>query len=507
MIYKKKLSAKQAGMLNRMLNGYPADLFTDLEKAARLRGESLYVTGGAVRDWLLGTAPHDLDFTIDHGSLAFVRTVKEIRGEGRIVPLGLRHDDTCRIVIGDLVVDVSGFRLGTTSITEDLARRDFSVNAMAVEVADIVEGGWDIGVIDPMNGLTDMAQRIVRVCPGAFPDDPLRMIRAFRFAAVLGYQIEAKTLEAMSSRGNLINMSAMERVSYECNLIMASPRAHAAIIGMKMVGLLGWVVPELYEGKGVEQPASHHLDVFRHNLLTLDYLEKIVADPDSYFPLSGERMRRYLQHEERVMLLKWAALFHDVGKPAVQKRLPEKGDRITFYGHDQEGVKIFELFAERMKWSRKHREFVSRLIRMHMHPFHLCNVEREDGELTLRSKLKICRKAEDDLPGLFILAMADSLAGQGSEKPAGMEKQLAFLFAGLDDLYGETIKPVLSGPKLLTGHDLIDTLGLVPGPLFREILAALDLAVVERKVKQKDEALDWVRAYLARMKEKPDRDT
>ena len=496
---KKKLNAQQTGVLNRNIDDYPADLFADLYETARFQEEDLYVTGGAVRDWLLGESPRDLDFTIDHGSLEFVRKFREIRGEGTIVPLGIRHDDTCRIVLGDLVIDVSGFRRGTTTITEDLSLRDFCINAMAIEVADIVNGGWDIPVIDPIGGLGDMERKILRACPDAFSDDPLRMVRAFRFASLLGYHIEIATLESIVPRVNLINMSAMERVCYECNLIMGSPRAHQGIAGMDDVGLLAWVMPELYEGDGVEQPGFHHLDVFRHNLLTLDCMEKLIGEPGRYFPESGERMHAYLRGEDRAMLLKWSALFHDVGKPAVKKTVPEKGDKITFYGHDHEGAETFGRFADRLKWSRKNRDMVYRLIDMHMHPFHLCNIEREGAELTMRSKLKICRKAEDDLPGLFMLAMADSLAGQGPAKPEGMEEQLAHLFDELDRLYGETIEPVLKGPKLLTGHDLIDKLGLSPGPAFRDILEALDLAVVEKQVSNRDEAFDWVRDYVSRL--------
>ena len=126
--------------------------------------------------------------------------------------------------------------------------------------------------------------------------------------------------------------------------------------------MLEWIIPEIYEGAGVSQPAFHHLDVFEHCLLTLDYIERIIADPVLFFSEGADFVTSYLMQPERSMLLKWAALFHDVGKPATKKIVPEKNNRITFYGHDREGALRFLNFAERLKWSRKHREFVSLLI-------------------------------------------------------------------------------------------------------------------------------------------------
>ncbi|MBE0585847.1 MAG: hypothetical protein IH612_19060 [Desulfofustis sp.] len=132
-----------------------------------------------------------------------------------------------------------------------------------------------------------------------------------------------------------------------------------------------------------------------------------------------------------------------------------------------------------------------------MHPFHLCNVARRDGEVSRRALLKICRRAGDDLAGLFLLAMADTLAGQGTDRPATIEAELAELHARVDRLYRETIAPVLAGPKLLTGNDLVATLGLEPGPIFRELLEGVETAVVEGAVRTREEALNWVRHYLA----------
>ena len=130
-----------------------------------------------------------------------------------------------------------------------------------------------------------------------------------------------------------------------------------------------------------------------------------------------------------------------------------------------------------------------------MHPFHLCNVMRKQ-KLSKRACLKLFKRVGDDLAGLFILAMADSLAGQGKLKPAGMEKNLAVLLNTVITVYNENIHPILSKPRLLTGHDLIKVFNMVPGPLFSKIFDQLEIARVEGDVGSKEEALNWVGNYL-----------
>ncbi len=479
------------------LEDYPQGLLDSLLQTADSMTVVLYISGGALRDWLMGNSSNDLDFTINYGSVEFLEQVRKRYGSGTIVPLGMRHDDTCRLVLDGLSVDVSGFRRGSATIREDLSKRDFTVNALSADFKEVLEQGGEIEIIDPMHGIEDLQNKTIRSCPGAFSDDPLRMLRAFRFAALLGFEVVPETLSAIAARANLIGLSAAERIRYELEQIMMSPRAYPAFMGMNAVGLIEWVLPELYEGHGVSQPSFHHLDVLQHNLFTLDCLERIIANPKDFFPDRHRVVDQYLSDVNSLVAIKWAALFHDAGKPATRGVLPDKDNRITFHGHDEEGRQKFVELTERLKWSRTNRDRVSRLIAMHMHPFHLCNSLRTEGVLSERAQLKICRKAGADLVGLFLIAMADCLAGQGEDKVDTIEDELAALFDVVETINREKVIPVLAGPKLLTGHDLIDTLGVSPGPQFREILDAVDLAVIEGKVGDKEAALDLVRNILA----------
>jgi poly(A) polymerase len=223
-------------------------------------------------------------------------------------------------------------------------------------------------------------------------------------------------------------------------------------------------------------------------------MENVQEDPEKYFPGQGQSLSDYLQRGRRKILLKWAALFHDLGKPKTHMIREDRGGRITFYNHDKEGARIFDIIAHRLKWSREDREFVAQFISVHMWPFHLNNARKKTG-LTPKAYLRLIRAVGEEFHGLFILAMADSLAGSGTGKPPGMEEDIASLYNEMEIAYCQTIKPALA-IRLLTGNDLIETFGLEPGPLFREIFDDLENAQVEGEVHDRDEALDWVKNYL-----------
>jgi len=473
------------------LQTYAEELRRALGQVARRGGQPMYVAGGPVRDWLLGVAAKDLDFTLPRGAVACAREISALLG-GAFVLLD-EGEDVARVVWQGLTLDFSGFRNQATTIEDDLGQRDFTINAMAVSLDPETGALASFSVIDPLGGAADLAQKLIRT-----PDvanllaDPLRLLRAYRFAATLGFAIEARTEAAIATHGALLADPARERVAYELGLIMASARAWQTISRMEQSGLLGRVFPELLPGLGLAQPASHHLDVFGHSLEALRCLEKILREPGAYFPGQGGLFSEVALGKQAA-LLKWAALFHDLGKPATHRLV---GEKITFYNHDQAGAAIFEGIAERLHWPKDDRNRVARLIALHMWPFHLGNARLRTG-ITRKACLRLVKAAGDDLPGLFLLAMADSLAGQGVGKPEEMEENLAALFLEVRGVYAEYIQPVLARPPLLTGHDLIEVFALEPGPAFKEILDGLVVAQVEGQVADRDQALAWVQTFLA----------
>ncbi len=286
----------------------------------------------------------------------------------------------------------------------------------------------------------------------------------------------------------------MAHFFHELDLIMASDRAHDVVCDLAQTGLLFNIIPELQAGVGMEQPASHHLDVFDHCLATLQCMVKVQQDPHRYFSRYAEVLEDYIASDRHRVQLRWAALLHDLGKPLTVTINEDKGGRITFYNHDKAGAELVEGIARRLKWRIADTRTVAGLVGLHMRPFHLGNVQRQH-ELSLKACLRLVRFVGPDLPGLFLLSMADALAGLGEGRPEEVEKEVAALFTRMEDVRREHVEPVRSGPPLLTGQDLIAELDLVPGPLFKKILNAVEEAHMVKQTMSRKEALQLARSF------------
>ncbi len=474
---------------------YPSPLFAALERVSANLKREMFLVGGTVRDWLLELLPNDLDFTVDCDAVHCCRALIHELDGGTFVPLGAAEEDAGRVVWKGLTIDFSRFRDGASTIEEDLCLRDFTINGMGIRFSSFMDTKDVLELIDPLQGLTDLQNGILRACPDAFIHDPLRILRGYRLWARFGFRCDQATLAAIEEHAALLSRVSVERVSYEMDLIMGSDRSHEVIAAMAESTLLFEVISELSEGVGLSQPESHHLDVFGHSLSALENMEKILKNPMEYYPECAESLEEYLQQPSIKVILKWGALLHDLGKPATRKIREDKGGRITFYNHDEVGRKLVLKLGQRLRWSNEKRERIAALTRMHMHPFHLCNVRRKEG-LSKKACLKLAKRAGEDLIGLFLLSMADSLAGKGSKKPEAMEEELSDLLCEVLETYNKNIKPALSGPRLLTGKDLIEHFALHPGPFFSELLNALQEAQVEGEVNSREEALQWIGARI-----------
>ncbi|MBU4262786.1 MAG: HD domain-containing protein [Proteobacteria bacterium] len=476
-----------------MQKKYPDRLCQAIQALAARYGADVFVVGGTVRDWLRGVAARDLDLAVSRSALDFAEALaRELQAAFVLLD---EEEQTARVVWGDYVVDVAGFRGGALDIRQDLLKRDFTMNALALPFSVYMTSAAADRrlIIDPADGLTDLQGEIIRLlAPEALTDDPLRLLRAFRFFAESGFGIEPHTWQWIIDYRQLLAAVSPERISYELDCIMASHRAFAATVLLDRAEVLAVLFPELGMGAGITQPASHHLDVRAHNLEALRWMERIIHRPADFYPTQGEALAKYLAGGKRIIWLKWAALFHDLGKPAALRLIDQ---RITFHNHDRIGVELVAALAKRLRWSREKSDRVSRLIALHMWPFHLSNVRRKKG-VTARACLKIYKAAGEDLPGLFLLAMADSLAGQGAGKPEGMEEELVALYNQVLEVCITQVEPVLTGPRLVTGSDLLE-LGLEPGPAFKDILGEVEKAQVEGKFNNREQALAWVRHFLS----------
>ena len=447
----------------------------------------VYVVGGAVRDLLQAKPALDLDLALSCHPFSLGRQLAAACALS-FVPLDEEHG-VARLASKELVFDLAQFKGGATTIEEDLARRDFTINSMALPLNSCLQGSFAKELVDPCHGLADLEEGLLRpVTDQALQDDPLRILRGFRLQAQSGFRLAARFYELLPVASNRLNQVAWERISAELQLIMVCQGAAPIFSAMADHGLFDRLFPELAAGHGVAQPDSHHLDVLAHNLEALRCLERVMAEPADYFAACDQhRFSSYLASLPSLRALKWAALFHDVGKVTTRQ---QRQGRITFYQHDQHGGQIFARLAQRLRLPAAESQLTQLFIAQHMRPFHLCNVRRK-GPLSHRACLRLARSIGDHLPGLFLLAMADSLAGQGAAKPANMEQELAELFSQVAEVMETAINPVLAAPPLLTGHDLIKA-GLQPGPLFRHIFDELQQQQVEGLVTNRHQALHWL---------------
>ncbi|WP_051309079.1 HDIG domain-containing metalloprotein [Desulfogranum japonicum] len=469
----------------------PEWLRSELRVLQRRMQAELYLAGGTVRDLVLGRHPHDVDLVVPEKSHDWARGLADAIG-GAYVPLG--DEDAARVVFQEQVIDFSSFREGAVTIEQDLRKRDLTINAMAVQITpflqrEAVADDTSLTLLDPCAGMNDLQTQTIRCAEQQIlHSDPLRMLRAYRFSAVLGFDIDELTSRWIGEFCREITRSAPERIYYEFRMVLESSNSAAVIGRMADSGMLWRLFPELKKGVGMQQPASHHLDVFEHSLEALRCLEELLSDPCYGFSKSYIEVDNWLAEKNHRVLLKWAALFHDVGKPVTHAIDESRDGKITFYDHDQQGMRVFSEIAERLRMSTADRTHVKHLIGLHMRPFHLGNVAREK-ELTIRACTRLIRKAQGLLPGLFLLALADTTAGKGDKRPLTLEKELEAVLERILQVQRENVAPVLQAPPLVDGHDLIDVLKLQPGPVFKTILAAIQDAQIEGAIQTKEEAL------------------
>ncbi len=468
-------------------------------------GQPVYIAGGPVRDWLLERPVLDIDLVLPGEAVETARSFASMIG-GAFVLLDTK-EDVARVVLKDYSFDFSSFRKGAKSIEEDLGFRDFTINAMASLLKSLIPfiekspSGLLVRktylletLIDPHGGRRDLTARVIRaIALKNLEEDPLRMLRAFRFRALLDFTLDQELLSFIQGHADLILRSASERINYELERIMATEHAGRSLEEMFKTGLLQAVVPEVREAEGVEQPGFHHLDVLGHCLETVSCLDRLAEDPCIKFSACDVFAKWLRKNRPLVPYLKWAGLLHDFGKPS-RRGMKEDG-RVTFYNHDRQGAEMAAGIARRLRWSRLESEFVQRLVRMHMRPFHLLNDLRKGGP-SKRAMRKLLQEIESDYPALFLLAMADSMAGCGPLKPEGLDQELSLLFDRIHSFYKNRLLPVKKTKPLLNGRDIMTAFSIEPGPLVGKALAAVEAARIEGRLKTKEEALSWLKVHF-----------
>lgn len=428
-------------------------------------GFEAYAVGGCVRDSIMGKDPDDWDLATN-ASPEKIQSLFEEKGfkvfyENDFGTVGIVLLENKKRKFSN-IVEITTYRTETdysnnrhpdsvqwaTTIEEDLSRRDFTVNSIAV--------GKEGDIIDPYNGRSDITKKIIKAVGDPeerFNEDILRIFRAVRFASTLDFSIEEKTLFSIKKNAPKIDDISKERIRVELVKILMSRRAMNGIDLLREVGILKYIIPEIIEGYGVAQNKHHIYDCYWHNLYALDYAAK--KDFNFYVRLS--------------------ALLHDVAKPAVKVG---EGDSATFYNHEVVGEKMTIKIMYRLKFSKKDIEKVSRLVRYHLFYY---NVD----EVTESSVRRLVRQVgEDNIDDLIKLRMCDRI---GSGVPKAEPYKLRHLQYLIDKISQDPLSVKMLAIK---GDDIMRILELKSGPKIGWILSIIFNIVLSDPTKNSKDFLE-----------------
>ncbi len=452
--------------------------------------EPLYLVGGSVRDLLLGDENiRDIDLLMPFGSEDVARRFADKIG-GAFFFLDVERKIT-RVVLrsraGGYQFDFTNF--DGAGLDEDLGRRDFTVNAMALDLRRFLASRSLDDVIDRFGGREDVRQKRIRAAdPRVFDNDPLRLLRAVRFAATLGFSLDDRTAVEIRKRREQLAAPSRERVRDEFFRILDRPGAERHLVMLDNLGLLDVLLPELAPLRDFRPGKHHRYDIFTHSLKAADYVDSVLGEIETLAPRHGAAIREHLdewleQTVSRMAALRFACVLHDIAKAETYSVDP--GGDVHFFGHDQQGADLVKEICSRFRLSRKTVAVVEKLVRHHMRPLGL-SVPSGPSK---RALYRYCRDLTDALPESIILSLSDAKATAEVMPAEGFTDTRHTAGVILEFYYGRFLKT--EAKPLVTVQDLIDR-GMRPGPRFREILQDVRERQSEGILRDRNEALAYI---------------
>lgn len=437
--------------------------------------EDIYLVGGAVRDYLLGKTTCDKDILVNNAesfAKEFARknnaTFITLDSENKIYRVVLRD----KINYLDITEPIEG------SLEKDLRRRDFTINAIAINLKTKE-------IIDINNGQEDIKNRVIRsISEDNLVDDPLRILRAFRFSATLGFEIEQGTLEQIKRHKDLILNPAKERVNYEIlKLFQGEYTPQILLMASDIIELL---YPVFTDVKKVPKNTHHHLGLYEHSVETVNQIQQI-------YNTCSDEVKEHMNKVDfggfsRLAHLKFAGFFHDIGKFSTWTI---EGDRHRFIKHDDVGSKMAKEILKQNKFSKKQIEYITSMIKNHIYPSQVVSAENINDKIYMR----YIRKMEDNVIDNIILAQADRLSARGSAITDDIVKDNIDRLNKLLEFY-IMIKPKLKPiPKLLTGQEIMEIKNIPQSPILGKIISALKEEQSEGNILTKAEAVEFVKNF------------
>ncbi|UCD81420.1 MAG: CCA tRNA nucleotidyltransferase [Desulfobacterales bacterium] len=449
------------------------------------RKKGVYIVGGSIRDLLCGRLPLDYDLAVQDNVKMFARQLAS-RVAGHMVEIGKHGHTILRVVGPDLFFDI--MPINGVSIEEDLRQRDFTINAMALEISSG-------NLIDPVDGRDDLAAKRIRmVSPEVFKLDPVRLIRTYRMAAAFEFNIDADTEAAISRHAELVLKSAAERIREEFFKILHTDGSHLQLARMARQGLLFTVFPELKHLNDYQVPDDHGWNFFEQTLKAYSHLENLF---DSKHPVYAEVSSRYFTAMDaaRAVLVKWAVLFHKIGKPLSRKVSADGA--LHYYGHAAKSAAMARLICKRLRFSNRQTDHISLLIRHHRRPFSLFKVRPQIGAAD-RAFIRFFMQCGDDVADILLLGLAEFISNREGDDPA-VGEFTDFILSRIRQ-YETVLRSRAQQSPSLNGHDLIRELGLKPSPGFKRILKRIEEEHLAGRHLTRKQALEMVQDLLNRLK-------
>ena len=435
--------------------------------------EDVYLVGGAVRDFLLGKDTFDKDIIVKSAEEFASRFAND--NDGTFIELD-KENKIYRVVLSDKVnyIDVTE----ADDIEKDLKRRDFTINSIAVNLKNDE-------IIDVTGGRLDLERGIIRsISEDNLVDDPLRILRGYRFAATLGFEIESETQRQIDKHLDLILEPARERITYE--IMKLFDGKYTASVLLKADKLIEKIYPVFADVKKVPKNTHHHLDLYEHSVETVNQIQLLYEAADTV-------IREHLEKIDfggfsRLAHLKLASFFHDIGKFSTWTI---EGERHRFIKHDDVGSKMAKEILKQNKFSKKQIEYIADMIKNHIYPSQVVSSEN----VTEKIYMRYIRKMGDNVIDNILLAKADRLSARGPAITEAIVKENIDNLDKLLDYYiaiKDSLKPL---PKLLSGDEIMELKNIPQSPKLGEIITALKNEQLEGNIVSKDDAINFVLNY------------